>query len=133
MKITNNFLAGIFIGVVIAFVFLRRSSEYDCSAIISNSIKVLTRQAARWTTASLQDKNSMVAVLHANYGAGYLWALQDVATDEQVKIATGIDMKKFTQEIIAAQDKATARMATLCPDYAPEPSYLTSIAKEGSA
>lgn len=38
----------------------------------------LIRQVARWSTAGKQDKNSMIAVLHANYGAGYLWALKDI-------------------------------------------------------
>ena len=35
-------------------------------------VNKLLRQTARWSTAAKQDNNSMIAVLHANYGAGYL-------------------------------------------------------------
>lgn len=42
---------------------------------INNIIKTLVRQSARWSVAALQDTNIMIAVLHSNYGAGYLWVL----------------------------------------------------------
>ena len=71
----------------------------DSNSIVNKVINVLVRQASRWATAAKQDKNSMIAVLHANYGAGYLWALKDIATTEQIKAATGIDMLKFEREI----------------------------------
>ena len=98
---------------------------------IKFAAKKLVRQAARWSTAAKQDKNSMIAVLHANYGAGYLWALKDIATPDQIKYATDIDINEFQKEIVSTQDKVTRRMAKLCPDYAPEPSYLTKIGGEG--
>jgi hypothetical protein len=93
-------------------------------------INKLVRQSARWATAAKQDKNSMIAVLHANYGAGYLWALKDIAKTEDIEEATGIDILKFEAEIVNTQDTATKYMAKLCPEYAPEPSYLTKIAGE---
>ena len=94
-------------------------------------INKLVRQSARWATAAKQDKNSLIAVLHANYGAGYLWALKDIAKTDDIEEATGIDILKFEEEIINTQDTATKYMAKLCPEYAPEPSYLTKIAGEG--
>ena len=51
------------------------------------NIQKLTRQAARWSTAAAQDDSPLIAVLHANYGAGYLWALKDIATAKQIKNA----------------------------------------------
>ena len=99
--------------------------------ILKTIILVLTRQAARWSTAAKQDENSMIAVLHANYGAGYLWALKDIASSEQIKAATGIDLLKFEREIVSTQDMATKKMAKLCPKYAPKSTYLTKIGGEG--
>ena len=93
--------------------------------------KKLIRQAARWSTAAKQDNNSMIAVLHANYGAGYLWALKDIINYDIIEKNTGINMMKFENEIIKIQDKVTQNMAKLCPKYAPEPSILTKIAGEG--
>ena len=75
----------------------------------------------------------MLAVLHANYGAGYLWALLDIASKDEIEAATGIDLDRFRREILDTQDAATMNMAALCPDYAPPPSYLSSIAGEGGA
>jgi hypothetical protein len=74
----------------------------------------------------------MIAVLHANYGAGYLWAVKDIATDDEIAKAAGIDIRKFEKEIIDIQDNATIRMAKLCPEYAPTASYLTTIGGEGA-
>lgn len=94
-------------------------------------IQIMVRQAARWATAARQDDNAMIAVLHANYGAGYLWALKDIATNAEIEEASGIDMKRFTYEVVKTQDDATKKMAELCPKYAPPPSYLTKIGGEG--
>jgi hypothetical protein len=96
-------------------------------SLLQNKIQILVRQASRWAAAAKQDENSMIAVLHANYGAGYLWALKDIATDTQVENATGIDIKKFTGAILTIQDNATQKMAKLCPKYAPSDSYLTRL------
>ena len=70
----------------------------------------------------------MVAVLHGNYGAAYLWSLRDIATDNDIEKITGLDIIKFRDEITKVQDNATKRMAKLCPKYAPEASYLAKIA-----
>ena len=93
-------------------------------------IQKLTRQAARWSTAANQDGSPMIAVLHANYGAGYLWALKDIASDEQIHSATGIDVKQFQAEIVHVQDTATRKMAGVCEDFVPEKDFLSAIAGE---
>jgi hypothetical protein len=72
----------------------------------------------------------MIAVLHANYGAGYLWALQDIATSQEIEEIAGIDWVRFKEEILVAQDQAAQRMAKACPEFAPQKSYLSDIAKE---
>jgi hypothetical protein len=99
--------------------------------IFQEKIKTLVRQAARWSTAAKQDENTMVAILHANYGAGYLWALKDIASDSQIVSATGINLDKFIKEIIKIQDMVTMKMSKICPDYSPESTYLTKIGGEG--
>tara|TARA_B100001123_G_C14962947_1_gene888429 strand:- start:9 stop:389 length:381 start_codon:yes stop_codon:yes gene_type:complete len=117
-------------GFICAFYLFNTSNNN--SKLLQEKIKTLVRQASRWSTAAKQDNNSMIAVLHANYGAGYLWALKDIATDTQIEKATGIDIVKFEKEIVAIQDEATMKMAKLCPDYAPESSYLTKLGGEGN-
>ena len=106
--------------------YKHKQTNFDKSQII----KTLVRQAARWSTAAAQDKNAMISVLHANYGAGYLWALRDIATDEEIYNATHIDVLKFRDDITKIQDYSTMKLMKLCPNYAPTQTYLTKIAKE---
>ena len=73
----------------------------------------------------------MIAVLHANYGAGYLWALKDIANPTEISLAAGINLKKFESEILRVQDNATREMIAQCPSFGPDPTYLTSIGGEG--
>ena len=97
---------------------------------LDDVLKILSRQAARWSTAAKQDRNVMIAVLHANYGAGFMWAMQDIATSSEIETATGINWKRFKKEILSAQDEAVLKMAKLCPRFAPKKSYLSKIGKE---
>lgn len=94
-------------------------------------IKTLVRQAARWSVAASQDGNSMIAVLHSNYSLGYLYALRDIATDQEIVEATNINVLKFRDELIKIQDATTKKMAALCPKFAPQSSYLTKLSGEG--
>jgi hypothetical protein len=94
-------------------------------------INTILRGSARWAAASLQDKSPIVAVLHANYAAGYLWALKDSFSDIDIQRATGIDVIKFQKKIIDVQDKSTQMLVKECPQYASNIDiYLGKIAKE---
>jgi hypothetical protein len=134
MKININIIYGLLLGIIVMFILfeVKRNCVLSFNKNKLNEIiNVLSRQAARWSTAAKQDKSVLIAVLHANYGAGYLWALKDIATPEQIKASTGIDFLKFEREITSIQDEATKKMALLCPKYAPNKSYLSNIAGEG--
>lgn len=80
-------------------------------------IQTLIRQACRWSVASVQDTSPLIAVLHANYGAGYLWALRDIATDQEILQVTGVNIDKFKEEIIRIQDLATKKALKVCPNF----------------
>ena len=123
---------GIILGMILMYILINNNKKNNNNENqIKFAAKKLVRQAARWSTAAKQDKNSMIAVLHANYGAGYLWALKDIIKTDIIEKNTGINMMEFENEIIQIQDEATKNMAKLCPEYAPEPSVLTKIAGEG--
>ena len=80
-------------------------------------IQKLVRQAARWSVAAQQDESPIIALLHANYGAGYLWALLDIASDVEIYRSTGINIKKFTKKITDIQDQTTKRVSAVCPKF----------------
>ena len=82
-----------------------------------NAIKSLVRQAARWSVAAKQDKSPIISLLHANYGAGYLWALKDIATDQEIEQVANINILDFTKKITDIQDEATKRVSKGCPNF----------------
>ena len=127
MKIVYIFLLGMLTMFIMMNMIIKPSNNDKKIKFIA---KKLVRQAARWSTAAKQDNSSMIAVLHANYGAGYLWALKEIMNNDIIEKNTGINMMKFESEIVKIQDDATKKMAKLCPKYAPEPSYLTSLSGE---
>ena len=134
MNNTYGIIIGIIIGVILTYILIevRRTCVLSNNAyrVKQNIISVLVRQASRWSTASLQDENPLIAVLHANYGAGYLWALKDIATSEEIENVTSINTLKFEREITSIQDKATKKAIKICPKFAPK-GYLAKIGGEG--
>ena len=105
--------------------FIRNSTKQ----LQIQNIKTLLRQVARWAVAAEGDTDPMIAVLHANYAAGYLWALNDIATTEEIEAVSGINYLEFRDKITEVQDNATLKVVQACPDYAPPPSILTQIIK----
>ena len=98
---------------------------------MNKAIEKLVRQSARYATAAQQDKSPVVAILHANYAAAYLYALKDIATESQIHNATGIDVKKFKEHVINVQDAVTKKTTETCPDFAGQVDiYLAEIGGE---
>lgn len=123
MITTIFFTFVIFIIISVAFYFLiwRRVSD------TSDIIKILSRQAARWSVAAEQDTNMIIATLHANYSAGYLWAIKDITDDAQFRLATGLDLKDFETKIINTQDKITRKLVESCKTIAPTNTDLIKV------
>ena len=94
-----------------------------------SKIKKLARQSARYAIAAQQDASPLIATLHANYAAGYLWALKDIATPREINQNTGIDVKKFEEHILNVQDMVSKRVTEKCPEFSGEGDiYLSAIA-----
>ena len=123
------FVAIMFFFFIVYIIF----SEYRCKKIHNECnyheiIEILLRQCARWALTSIQDTTPLVRLLHANYSTGYLWALKDIATDDEIENATGVDMKKFTLRILRIQDETTANVIKVCPNFGPQEKYLFGVA-----
>jgi hypothetical protein len=93
------------------------------------TIQTLLRQASRWTVAAEQDSNPLIAVLHANYGAAYIYALRQIASDMEVLQVTGYDPREVEAHILGVQDRAVRRFAPYVPEMLPD-SPLAVIAGE---
>jgi hypothetical protein len=84
------------------------------------NIKILLRQSARYSIAALQDENKAIAILHANYGAAYLYALTDVYTENIIEELAGINIQQFKKEVQSVQDQVTKGVYEACPNIVPK-------------
>jgi len=116
-------ISNIILVVFLFYILYFRNSLYsriDIDRYRSNIISRIMRGSARWSIASKQDKSPLIAVLHGNYGAAYLWALKEVFNDNEISLAIGrdFDIIDFQKRVTDIQDFSTKRMVKLCPDYA---------------
>lgn len=122
----NTYIVIAIFVVVVFYLMARKTSD--------TPVQKLVRQAARWATASQQDQSPLVALLHANYAAGYLWALKDIASEKEINRIAGIDLRQFEEHIVNVQDMTTKKVIKACPEFAGEVDlYLSTIAGEGVA
>lgn len=118
---------------LIAAVFVLFLMMQNKTRGMNKSIEKLVRQSARYATAAQQDASPVIAVLHANYAAAYLYALKDIATESQIHNATGIDVKKFKEHVTNVQDMVTKKTSEECPNFAGDVDiYLAQIGGEAS-
>ena len=118
---------------LIAAVFVLFLMMQNKTRGMNKSIEKLVRQSARYATAAQQDASPVIAVLHANYAAAYLYALKDIATDSQIHNATGVDVKKFKEHVTNVQDMVTRKTSEKCPEFVGEVDvYLAQIGGEAS-
>jgi len=102
---------------------------FNNSLITNNGIKKLVQKTAKWATTAQQDASPVNSLLHANYAAGYLWALKELASDREIHNASGIDVKKFEEHINNMQEMVTKRVIKRCPEFEGEIDlYLSTIA-----
>ena len=126
-------IIGIIILVIVIFILYNKDcmlKDYRFSREKEIMISTLIRQCARWSTAADQDTVPLIAVLHANYGVGYLLALKDIFSQNDIEKYGKIDLLKFEKEIVFIQDKVTKLATSVCEQYGPSSTYLTSLSKE---
>jgi hypothetical protein len=105
----------VFVGVVVLVGLTLR--PYESEQKIANALFL---QMSRWSTAATQDANPIIAVLHANYGVGYMMSLQTIAADEKLERWLGVmDLRSLFREVERIQHEATRRLVQSCPGVAP--------------
>jgi predicted solute-binding protein len=98
----------------------------------ARTIRILARQALRWSTAAIQDREPVVAVLHANYASSYAQALRQIASDREIQKVTGLDAQVLEMRIARVQDRATEALFKRCPKLRPRlPIHISGRLREG--
>lgn len=112
-------------------VFLMYTAIKNRKVVASSSLEKLIRQSARYATAAQQDDSPLIANLHANYAAAYLYAAKDIANETQIHNSTGVDVIKFKEHIVNIQDMVTKKTVAKCPEFSGQVDlYLATIAGE---
>ncbi len=109
----------VLIVLILLVILLNNKNKKQKTTICKNTvaIKILARQCSRWAVAATQDKSPIIALLHANYAAGYLWALKDIATDNEIEEVLNTDMKIFIKKIMTIQDASSKLVSSKCPEF----------------
>ena len=114
----NEKLILMLIIIIFIIICINLNSKSNSNSNDKNKIiQTLIRQAARWSSASQQDNSPLIAFLHANYGIGYIEALQDISSTQEIKKATGIDFIEFKNKIKSIQDSAAKKVTQSCPQF----------------
>lgn len=105
-------IVGLLIIIMVLLFALCKSKE---GTRHQNDIEELVRQTSRWAVASQQDKSPMIALLHANYAAGYLQALELIGTENEIDAVTNLE--NLRKKVYRTQDKAAQKVLFTCPNY----------------
>lgn len=107
----------LFLVVVIIFVLvsITPDNQVSCQSEKNKQTQALVRQTARWAVASQQDTSPMIALLHANYAAGYLQALELIATENEIN--RFVNLQELRTKVHRTQDQAARQVALSCPGY----------------
>ena len=128
------------IGLLIAFIlgilvmyFYRRSQcpIFSPNDLLFQHIRVIYRQMARYLRGAVNDRDLIIAYAHMSYGMGYLWAIEEMATADQITEAIGINHMDVKKEAIAIQDQIIKQVINVCPKLTSNGSLLAKIALSG--
>ena len=99
-----------------------------------NKAEILIRQSARYAHAARQDKDILIALLHANYGSGYLFAAKDIFPEKELiaLFPSYNKYKEFTREIISIQDEVNRRAVKECPSIVKNKDIVTLMGGESN-
>ena len=97
----------------------------------SQKVNKLIRQTSRWATAADQDTNAYISNLHATYAVGYLMALREIYSDEEISRLSHVNVRKLDTQITQIMDNSVKKLIEVCPEGQPKNKFLAFLSKEG--
>lgn len=100
-------IAYVLIFMIVALVFwiwYSKSAEPQIN-YIQIIVKKLMKNAIKWTAMAKQDSEPLMALVHANYGAAYIYSLRDSIGVKQI-VNYFPDFEQYEKEIMDTQDLA---------------------------
>jgi hypothetical protein len=92
------------------FVATKRDRSLESFAVTSpKQIQVLLQRASHWAVMAEQNQNPQEALKQSSYAMGYLNALQDLASTEELD--RHIDFPDFRERIIGIHERIARRVS----------------------
>lgn len=94
------------------------------------TLDTLIKRSAKYATMAQQDASPLHSVVHANHAMAYFTAAKDIASEQEIHNATGVDVKIFKDRIFRVQNEVTQKTLEKCPQFKGDVDlYLSAIAE----
>jgi hypothetical protein len=97
----------------------RGNFGYGAAGPSARTIRDLMRSAAQWNSRAVQDSNSLIALMHANYAMAYLNVARAISSDAEIERLTGAQLDEFLNDLQGSQAHAIQRLTMSCPTVVP--------------
>jgi hypothetical protein len=111
------FVAGGVLAVLIGLVFLSKwsASSGGPDKTTQEAVQRLVNQAGQWGNASSQDSSRLLRLQHANYALAYLRAAKLLASEQDIRRSTSIDVFELQRVLEDQQQNEIKLLAADCP------------------
>jgi hypothetical protein len=111
------FVAVAVVGVLVFLVVLSKwsASTAGVDKQTQDAVQRLVAQAARWGDASSQDSSLLLRLQHANYSVAYIRAAKLLASEQDIKRFTSIDVFELQRALEDQQQAEIKLLASECP------------------
>lgn len=108
------------VGAVVVVILLVLLSKWAVKASgstkeFNDAIQRLVSQSSQWGMAASQDSSILLRLMHANYAIAYLRAAKLLASEQDIKKITSIDVYELQRALEDQQQNEVARLADTCP------------------
>lgn len=112
--------AAVVVVAVVALALLSKWSESSSNVFspqFIKTIKDMVSQSNRFSSLAMQDQNLLMALMHINFGLGFLKATRRIAaSDADIQKITGTNVAELHYMMEEQQAQLIAEISQTCPD-----------------
>lgn len=106
--------------VAVCIAVLASSRDSRIPRVVCIGARDIVKQAAQWSTQAQQDKNPLLALIHANYAVASMTTLRGVLPDKDIERIARVKPGELIALTRAQQAEHVRRLTNLCPGLSVE-------------